>query len=75
MDEITAIGSLGALAQHTRLEAFRLLVRHEPTGLAAGDLAGLLAVPPEHALIASGHSCPCGPGVGHKGAKDDHLPR
>jgi ArsR family transcriptional regulator, arsenate/arsenite/antimonite-responsive transcriptional repressor len=29
----------------TRLEAFRLLVKHEPDGLAAGDLARLLSVP------------------------------
>jgi ArsR family transcriptional regulator len=36
---------LAALAQPTRLEAFRLLVRHEPEGLAAGDIARALAVP------------------------------
>ena len=37
--------ALSALAQSTRLEAFRALVRHEPDGLAAGDLARLLEVP------------------------------
>ena len=37
--------ALAALAQSTRLEAFRLLVRHEPDGLAAGELARRLAVP------------------------------
>lgn len=36
---------LAALAQPTRLEAFRLLVRHEPQGLPAGEIARLLAVP------------------------------
>jgi ArsR family transcriptional regulator len=40
-----AVLSLAALSQSTRLEAFRTLVRHEPDGLAAGDLARLLAVP------------------------------
>lgn len=37
--------ALAALAQGTRLETFRLLVRHEPEGLAAGDIAARLAVP------------------------------
>ncbi len=40
-----AIVALAALAQSTRLETFRLLVRHEPGGLAAGDLADQLDVP------------------------------
>ncbi|MGN6376882.1 MAG: ArsR/SmtB family transcription factor [Sphingomonas sp.] len=40
-----AISALGALAQSTRLEAFRLLVRHEPEGLAAGEVAKALDVP------------------------------
>jgi ArsR family transcriptional regulator, arsenate/arsenite/antimonite-responsive transcriptional repressor / arsenate reductase (thioredoxin) len=34
-----------ALAQETRLETFRLLLRYQPFGLAAGDIARLLAVP------------------------------
>lgn len=37
--------ALGALAQTTRLNTFRLLVRHEPDGMAAGDLAQQLGVP------------------------------
>ncbi len=37
--------ALAALAQSTRLDAFRLLVRHEPRGLPAGDVADRLAVP------------------------------
>ena len=41
----SAILALGALAQGTRLDAFRLLVRHEPEGLAAGEVAKGLDVP------------------------------
>jgi ArsR family transcriptional regulator, arsenate/arsenite/antimonite-responsive transcriptional repressor len=40
-----AILALAALAQATRLDAFRLLVRHEPEGLPAGEIARKLAVP------------------------------
>lgn len=40
-----AIEALSALAQPTRLEAFRLLVRQEPDGLAAGEIARRLDVP------------------------------
>ena len=45
MDSNTAIAALGALAQTTRLETFRLLVRHEPDGIPAGELARLIDVP------------------------------
>lgn len=45
MDNIAAIAALGALAQVTRLDVFRLLVRHEPEGLAAGEIARQLDVP------------------------------
>ncbi len=45
MDNNSAIASLGALAQGTRLDVFRLLVRHEPDGLAAGEIARQLDVP------------------------------
>jgi ArsR family transcriptional regulator, arsenate/arsenite/antimonite-responsive transcriptional repressor len=45
MESEDTILALAALAQPTRLEAFRLLVRHEPEGLAAGDIARALAVP------------------------------
>jgi DNA-binding transcriptional ArsR family regulator len=45
MESETAITALGALAQATRLDCFRLLVRHEPAGLAAGEIARLLDVP------------------------------
>lgn len=37
--------ALAALAQGTRLEAFRLLVRAGPDGLAVGELAARLQVP------------------------------
>ena len=45
MDESNAIAALGALAQDSRLAAFRLLVRAEPEGLPAGDVARALGVP------------------------------
>ncbi|MGD9921692.1 MAG: ArsR/SmtB family transcription factor [Pseudorhodoplanes sp.] len=45
MDSSAAILALAALAQPTRLDVFRLLVKHEPKGLPAGDIARGLAVP------------------------------
>jgi ArsR family transcriptional regulator, arsenate/arsenite/antimonite-responsive transcriptional repressor len=45
METDEAVLKLAALAQSTRLEAFRMLVRHEPDGLAAGELARQLEVP------------------------------
>ena len=45
MESEPAILALAALAQSTRLDVFRLLVKHEPEGLAAGDIAKALAVP------------------------------
>jgi DNA-binding transcriptional ArsR family regulator len=45
MESEQAILSLAALAQSTRLAVFRLLVKHEPDGLAAGDIARAIAVP------------------------------
>jgi ArsR family transcriptional regulator, arsenate/arsenite/antimonite-responsive transcriptional repressor len=45
MDNIEAIAALAALAQTTRLDAFRLLVQREPEGVPAGELARLMAVP------------------------------
>ena len=43
MESITE--TFGALAQSTRLAAFRLLIKHEPEGLPAGDVSRLLEVP------------------------------
>jgi len=45
MESEVAILALAALAQPTRLDVFKLLVKHEPAGLAAGDIARALAVP------------------------------
>ena len=45
MDNDSAIAVLGGLAQGTRLDTFCLLVRHEPDGLAAGDIARELDIP------------------------------
>jgi ArsR family transcriptional regulator, arsenate/arsenite/antimonite-responsive transcriptional repressor len=45
MESEDAILALAALAQSTRLDVFRLLAKHEPDGLAAGDVAKALAVP------------------------------
>jgi ArsR family transcriptional regulator, arsenate/arsenite/antimonite-responsive transcriptional repressor len=45
MESEQAILALAALAQSTRLGVFRLLVKHEPDGLAAGDIARAIAVP------------------------------
>jgi len=45
MESEHAILALAALAQSTRLGVFRLLVKYEPGGLAAGDIARELAVP------------------------------
>jgi DNA-binding transcriptional ArsR family regulator len=45
MESEDAILALAALAQSTRLDVFRLLAKHEPEGLAAGDIARTLAVP------------------------------
>jgi len=46
MDKKAAIAALGALAQGTRLDLFRLLVTCGPEGLAAGVIANRLGVLP-----------------------------
>jgi ArsR family transcriptional regulator, arsenate/arsenite/antimonite-responsive transcriptional repressor len=45
MDDTEVIAALSALAQTTRLDTFRLLVSREPDGVAAGELARLMATP------------------------------
>ncbi len=45
MKKSTVIGALGALAQETRLDLFRLLVQKGPPGLAAGDIGERLGLP------------------------------
>ncbi len=46
MELSNATDILGALAQETRLEIFRRLVRQGPGGLAAGDIAAALSLAP-----------------------------
>jgi ArsR family transcriptional regulator len=45
MDVSTTVKALGALAQESRLEAFRLLVRSGAEGMAAGEIARTLHIP------------------------------
>jgi ArsR family transcriptional regulator, arsenate/arsenite/antimonite-responsive transcriptional repressor len=45
MEQGDAVAALGALAQPSRLELFRLLVRRGPAGLPAGDIAQRLGIP------------------------------
>jgi DNA-binding transcriptional ArsR family regulator len=45
MKKSTAVAALGALAQETRLEVFRLLVQKGPDGLAAGEIGDRLGLP------------------------------
>lgn len=45
MELNTACTALGALAQESRLEAFRLLVRAGDDGMPAGEIADALEVP------------------------------
>lgn len=45
METSTAITSLAALAQESRLAVFRLLVQAGPAGLAANKIAEALAIP------------------------------
>ena len=46
MEKQIAIGALAALANETRLDVFRLLVRSGPEGLAAGAVGEALELPP-----------------------------
>jgi DNA-binding transcriptional ArsR family regulator len=45
MKKSTVIAALGALAQETRLDIFRLLVQRGPEGLPAGELGSRLGQP------------------------------
>lgn len=40
-----AVSTLSALAQRSRLDVFRLLVRRGPDGMPAGEIAGALEIP------------------------------
>src|SRR5437588_1838460 len=46
MEKSDAVAALSALAQDNRLDVFRLLVRAGPEGLAAGQVAKTLKLPP-----------------------------
>ncbi len=46
MKTTQAVGALSALAQETRLQIFKLLVRKGGAGMAAGDLSEHFAIPP-----------------------------
>ncbi|MGZ8159370.1 MAG: ArsR/SmtB family transcription factor [Methylobacter sp.] len=46
MDKQLATTLFESLASGIRLDVFRLLVKHAPTGLVAGEIATLLALPP-----------------------------
>jgi DNA-binding transcriptional ArsR family regulator len=46
MDQYLAVPALAALAQETRLDVFRLLVRAGDDGLPAGDIVERTGVPP-----------------------------
>jgi ArsR family transcriptional regulator len=45
MDSTHAVAALAALAQESRLEVFRLLIRCGPGGVPAGEIARSLGVP------------------------------
>lgn len=45
MENTNAVLALAALAQTTRLDTFKLLVKHEPCGMPAGEVARQLDVP------------------------------
>lgn len=46
IEEKDAVARLGALAHPARLQAFRLLVAAGPSGVASGEIAAALEVPP-----------------------------
>ena len=45
MESSEVIGALGALAQDSRLAVFRLLVKHGPSGLPAGEIGDRVGIP------------------------------
>ena len=46
MNDDSAVAALSALAHSDRLAAFRMLVRAGPNGMASGEIAEALSVPP-----------------------------
>lgn len=63
MDINQAASTLSALAQPTRLQAFRLLVSHDPADLHAGDITRELEVPKNtsspHLVVLVGAGLAC----------------
>jgi DNA-binding transcriptional ArsR family regulator len=45
MNQMEAVGALGALAQESRLAIFRLLVKRGPEGHPAGEIGDRLSIP------------------------------
>lgn len=45
MQNDSALQAFAALGQSSRLDVFRLLIKHEPTGLLAGDIAKATGLP------------------------------
>jgi ArsR family transcriptional regulator len=48
MDKIAATHIFESLSSGIRLDIYRLLVKAGPDGLVAGDIAGVLAIPPNN---------------------------
>jgi DNA-binding transcriptional ArsR family regulator len=46
MDKVDVVAALAALAQEHRLEVYRLLVQAGPEGMAAGEVANAVGIPP-----------------------------
>ena len=46
MDKVDVVVALAALAQEHRLEVYRNLVQAGPSGMAAGEIASALRIPP-----------------------------
>ncbi len=55
MDQPQALAALGALAQETRLQLYRLLVTSGPAGLSAGNIAERLGVIPSSLSVHLQH--------------------
>jgi ArsR family transcriptional regulator len=46
MDKSDAVAALAAIAQEHRLDVYRLLVQAGPEGMAAGEVASAIGIPP-----------------------------
>lgn len=55
MSDADALQALSALAHEYRVRVFRLLVRRSPEGLAAGDIADHMQLPPSSLSFHLGH--------------------